>query len=108
MPIACVLRDRRALVVGVAMSFDDDDVPTTQVDRVLEKDATHETSFVRWFLVRFTTRAHFMRFLATIVMCVTVFFIVSQHSIPEGWWGIFGMTLGYYFRGPTGARTEHD
>lgn len=60
----------------------------------MEKD-----SFVKWFLIKFTDKAHFMRFLATVVLLITVSFIIRDKAIPDAWWGMFGMVFGFYFRG---------
>lgn len=55
--------------------------------------------FFRWVLSRFTTKAHFMRFMATAVLLVTVSFIARDKAVPDAWWGMFGMVFGFYFRG---------
>lgn len=73
--------------------------------------ALERESFPRWFLTRFATRAHFMRFIATVIVGFTVAMLAVGNPVPDAWWGVLGMTLGYYFRGATaGSPTgkEHD
>jgi hypothetical protein len=55
--------------------------------------------FTRWMLINFTSREHFVRFLAACIVSTTVYFVVAGTQMPEGWWGIFGMVVGYFFRG---------
>jgi len=61
----------------------------------------YRLGFTRWVMVNFTSREHYIRFLATWIVAITVYFIVRNTTVPEGWWGIFGMVVGYFFRGHT-------
>lgn len=58
-----------------------------------------QIGFTRWMLMNFTSREHYVRFLALVIMLTTVYFVVAQVQTPDGWWGIFGMVIGYFFRG---------
>lgn len=79
-----------------------DSTHAEELARVADAKALAQSgSFVRWFLVRFSTRAHFMRFIATVILLFTVVTMLRGATLPEAWWGILGMTLGYYFRGAT-------
>ena len=53
----------------------------------------------KWFIMHFSSREHFVRFLAFMILLMTMHFIWRDRPIPEGWWGIVGMVIGYYFRG---------
>jgi hypothetical protein len=55
--------------------------------------------FVRWILVRFLAREYFVMFLALLIMGLTAHFVWRDKPIPEGWWGMVGVVIGYYFRG---------
>lgn len=72
--------------------------------RALARDG----GFLRWAMVRFSTRAHFMRFIATIILGFTVLTLAFGQPVPEAWWGILGLTLGYYFRGGTTQTRDQD
>ena len=77
--------------------------------RVADAQAlARQGSFLRWAMVRFSTRAHFMRFIATVILGFTVVMLVSGRLLPEAWWSILGLTLGYYFRGGTTQTKEQD
>lgn len=65
-----------------------------------------DTSFVKWCLINFTTREHFVRFLASTILLITVLYITREKQIPDGWWGVFGMVMGYYFRGHSEPETK--
>ena len=54
---------------------------------------------IEWLLLTFTTREHFIRFMATGILAITTYMVTHDIKMPEGWWGIFGMVIGYYFRG---------
>lgn len=71
-------------------------------------DALHREPFIRWFLVRFATRAHFMRMLATLIVGFTITMLLIGRPVPDAWWGVLGMALGYYFRGATAGSTGKD
>jgi len=92
------------------MLDDTDSTPTEVADR--ENPALERAPFLRWALTRFCTRAHFMRFIATIIVLFTVAMLFMGREVPDAWWGILGMTLGYYFRGATGGTAgpgrDHD
>lgn len=64
-----------------------------------DKPPPIDTPFIRWFIITFSTREHFVRFIAFVIMMMTIHFIWRDRTIPEGWWGVFGMVVGYYFRG---------
>lgn len=81
---------------------DDADSPTTEV-AARENPVLERAPFLRWVLTRFSTRAHFMRFIATVIVLFTVAMLFTGRSVPDAWWGILGLTLGYYFRGATGG-----
>lgn len=75
------------------------------MEEPLEKVDASEP-FVRWFIVRFSTREHFIRFLSLVILLITVHWIWKDKPMPEGWWGVFGMVIGYYFRGGSGCGKE--
>lgn len=62
--------------------------------------------FLRWLLIKFSTRAHFMRFIATVIVLVGVIQLLKDGDIHNTWTALLGMVLGYYFR-PNGGRS-HD
>lgn len=53
----------------------------------------------KWMLIKYSTRAHYMRFLATIILGVAVYQLVMTGNVAEAWVGMVGMVVGYYFRG---------
>lgn len=82
----------------------------TEVERAArsaELTSSQHASFLRWSLVRFSTRAHFMRFICSGIMISTVIMLLGHYVVPDAWWGIVGLSLGYYFRGST-AGVGHD
>lgn len=54
--------------------------------------------FVKWFLKTFTTRTHYIRFLGTVIVFVTIAFLCSDKPVPDAWWFAFGGVIGYYFK----------
>ena len=54
-------------------------------------------NFIRWCLCRFTTIAHFRRFIGTLILLVGVYYLVASGAIPEQWSVFIGIVLGYYF-----------
>lgn len=54
--------------------------------------------FVKWFLETFTTRTHFVRFLGTLIVVVTLVMLCLGVPVPEGWWVAFGAVIAFYFK----------
>lgn len=54
--------------------------------------------FIKWFLDKFTTRTHFVRFLGTLIVLVTIIMLCKGIVVPEGWWVAFGAVIAYYFK----------
>ncbi len=48
-----------------------------------------------------------MRFIATIIVLVTISFIIRGKEVDAAWMGIVGMVLGYYFKGDGTGSSQH-
>jgi len=68
------------------------------MDDDVRDDAQDQEGFIRWFLVRFSTRAHFMRFIATAIVLVTLFQFLFGNEAHDALLALAGMVLGYYFK----------
>lgn len=55
--------------------------------------------FVKWCLERFTTRAHFMRFMATLIIGVAAYQSLRLGKVEDTWVVLVGGVMGYYYRG---------
>jgi len=53
----------------------------------------------KWLLIKFSTRAHFMRAIATVILAVGAYELVRNGKISDSWLGLVGMVVGYYFKG---------
>ena len=64
--------------------------------------------FVKWLLTKFTTRTHFMRFLATIIMGVAMYQAIKTGKIEETWGVLVGAVIGYYYRSPHAEKDDKE
>jgi len=67
--------------------------------------ASRDPGFIRWFLVTFSTRAHFMRFIATLIVLASLYHFIFVGDVHDGLLTLVGMVLGYYFK-PHGPNHE--
>lgn len=61
-------------------------------------DSERPPPFIRWFLVTFSTRSHFMRFIATMIVVAALYQFLFTGGPHDALLALAGMVLGYYFK----------
>ncbi len=57
--------------------------------------------FLHWFLLNFSTREHYLRFIGTVIIVVAAYESLVVGQIEREWTVLTGMVIGYFYRGHT-------
>lgn len=52
----------------------------------------------KWLICKFTTRAHFMRAIASLILGVAAYQALLVGKVDDTWLTLVGMVIGYYFK----------
>ena len=53
---------------------------------------------IRWFLRTFSTRTHFMRFLAVLIVMPVIVMVMGGITVPNEMWMTVGAVIGYFYK----------
>ena len=51
----------------------------------------------KWFLLKFSTRAHFMRLIATLIILIAGFQSLYYQKVEDTWLILVGAVMNHYF-----------